>query len=293
MTSIAFIGLGVMGRPMAKNLVAAGFEVTAYSRSAGSRAPARADGIPVVDDLSALPAADVVITMLPDGPDVESVLIGENAVELRDGGCLVIDMSTIAPATSRRIEKTLAAHGHRVLDAPVSGGEAGAIEAALSIMVGGSDDAFAEAKDVFAAMGTTIVHVGGPGAGQAVKAANQVIVAGNIQFLAEALSLVIAQGVDPEAALDVLAGGLAGSTVLNRKRGNLVERNFRPGFRLALHLKDLGIAQDAARESALPLPATAVVRELVQSLVARGDGNLDHSALFKLQEELANRGGAR
>jgi 2-hydroxy-3-oxopropionate reductase len=181
--------------------------------------------------------------------------------------------------------------GARVLDAPVSGGEAGAIEASLSIMVGGKATDFEAALPVLQAVGKTIVHVGPAGAGQTVKAANQLIVAGNIELLAEALVFLEAYGVDTEAAVRVLGGGLAGSTVLDRKANGMLAREFAPGFRLELHHKDLGIVQAAAREAGVVIPLGAVVSQLVAALVARGDGALDHSGLFKLVEELSGRAG--
>jgi 2-hydroxy-3-oxopropionate reductase len=179
--------------------------------------------------------------------------------------------------------------GVRVLDAPVSGGEAGAVEGSLSIMVGGSAEDFADARPVLDAVGKTVVHVGPAGSGQTVKAANQLIVAGNIELLAEAIVFLEAYGVDTEAALQVLGGGLAGSTVLNRKGANMLAREFQPGFRLALHHKDLGIVQSAAREAGVVIPLGAVVSQLVAAMVARGDGGVDHSGLLKLVTELSGR----
>lgn len=280
---IGFIGLGIMGRPMARNLVRAGHDVLGYSRSRGSRDRAREDGIPTVEAISELPDdLDVLVTMLPDGPDVNAVLFHDD-LRLRDG-LLVIDMSTIAPATTRRLHDALAHRGVRFLDAPVSGGEAGAIEGVLSVMVGGAEEDFEAAGPVFSAVGKTVLHVGPSGSGQVVKAANQLIVAGNIQLVAEALVLVQSHGVDRARALDVLGGGLAGSTALQRKRDNFLNRSYEPGFRLALHNKDLGIVAASASEAALRLPLTEQVSILVASLVEAGHGDLDHSALY-LQAE--------
>ena len=280
---IAFIGLGIMGRPMARNLVGAGHNVVAYTRSEASRERAREAGIATVDSLAEIPEdADVLITMLPDGPDVEDVLLG-GALPVRRG-LLVIDMSTIAPAAARRIHDALGDRGVPFLDAPVSGGEAGAVEGVLSIMVGGADDDFRRAEPVFSAVGKTIVHVGPAGAGQVVKAANQLIVAGNLQLIAEALVFVDAHGVDRGRALDVLNGGLAGSSAMERKRDNFLDRSYVAGFRLTLHNKDLGIVGSSAREAGLELPVAAVVSRLVESLVREGHGDLDHSALY-LQAE--------
>ncbi|MEU0926018.1 2-hydroxy-3-oxopropionate reductase [Streptomyces malaysiensis] len=288
---IAFIGLGIMGGPMAANLVKAGHTVTGYNRSrpaidklvaaggrgAGSVAEAVAD-------------AEVVITMVPADPQVEEVVLGEGGVlEHAKPGTLVIDMSSITPQTSIKVAAAAKEKGVRTLDAPVSGGEAGAIEAVLSIMVGGEADDFADAKPVFDAMGTTVIHVGPTGAGQTVKAANQLIVAVNIQVVAEAVVFLENAGVDLPVALDVLAGGLAGSTVLNRKKANMVNREFAPGFRIDLHHKDMGIVTAAARAVEAPLPVGSLAAQLVASARANGDGSLDHSALLRGVERLAGR----
>ena len=291
MTTVAFIGLGIMGGPMAANLVKAGFEVAGYNRSpepvkrlvdAGGR------GAESVAD--AVRGADVIVTMVPDSPDVEDVTGGDDGIFANAGkDALYIDMSTIRPDVAVRVAEAGRGAGLRVLDAPVSGGEAGAIEGSLSIMVGGEAADFEAAKPVLEAVGKTIVHVGPAGSGQTVKAANQLIVAGNIQLLAEAVVFLEAYGVDTEAALEVLGGGLAGSTVLNRKGPNMLTREFTPGFRLALHHKDLGIVTSAAREAGVVIPLGAVVSQLVAALVARGDGGLDHSGLLKLVTELSGR----
>jgi 2-hydroxy-3-oxopropionate reductase len=295
-TRIAFIGLGIMGGPMAANLVKAGFEVTGYNRSparveqlvaAGGR---RASGI-----AEAVRDADVVATMVPDSPDVRAVLTGEGLAgqggvfEHAPAGALVIDFSTIRPDVAAELAAEGAERGFRVLDAPVSGGEQGAIEGVLSIMVGGDAAAFEAARPVFDAVGKTVVHVGPAGSGQTVKAANQLIVAGNIELLAEAIVFLEAHGVDTEAGLRVLGGGLAGSTVLQRKGTSMLARDFTPGFRIALHDKDMGIVTAAAREAGLVIPLGALVAQLVCSLKAQGDGGLDHSALLKLVTQLSGR----
>jgi 2-hydroxy-3-oxopropionate reductase len=234
----------------------------------------------------------MVITMVPDSPDVEAVTTGENGIFANaKEGALYIDMSSIRPDVSARVAELGRQRGLRVLDAPVSGGEAGAVEASLSIMVGGEAADFETAKPVLEAVGKTIVHVGPAGAGQTVKAANQLIVAGNIELVAEAIVFLEAYGVDMEAALEVLGGGLAGSTVLARKGASMLASEFNPGFRLQLHHKDLGIVQSAAREAGVAIPLGAVVSQLVGAMVARGDGGLDHSGLLKLVRELSGRPG--
>lgn len=293
MTTVGFIGLGIMGAPMATNLVNAGFDVVGYNRhpgpeqrlvEAGGRA---AYGIP-----EAVRDADVIITMVPDSPDVESATSGEDGIFAHARrGALYIDMSSIRPDVAVRVAESGKQHGLRVLDAPVSGGEAGAVEASLSIMVGGEAADFEAARPVLDAVGKTVVHVGPSGSGQTVKAANQLIVAGNIELLAEAILFLEAYGVDTGAALEVLAGGLAGSTVLNRKGASMLAREFDPGFRLALHHKDLGIVTAAAREAGVVIPLGAVVSQLIAAMVARGDGGLDHSALLKLVQDMSGRAG--
>ena len=290
MTTVAFIGLGIMGGPMAANLVKAGFDVVGYNRSPEKVKELVEKGGRGADDVaSAVREADVVITMVPDSPDVEAV-----SAEIFAGareGTLYIDMSTIRPDVAVRVAEAGREAGVRVLDAPVSGGEAGAVEGSLSIMVGGSAEDFADARPVLDAVGKTIVHVGPAGSGQTVKAANQLIVAGNIQLLAEAVVFLEAYGVDMRPALEVLGGGLAGSTVLARKGDNMLAGEFKPGFRLALHHKDMGIVTSAAREAGVVIPLGAVVAQLVAAMVARGDGGLDHSGLLKLVEELSGRNG--
>jgi 2-hydroxy-3-oxopropionate reductase len=291
MTTVAVIGLGIMGGPMAANLVKAGFEVVGYNRSPDKVAAlVEAGGRGAESVAAAVRDADVVITMVPDSPDVEAVTTGDDGVFANArSGALYIDMSTIRPDVAVRVAEAGRKAGLRVLDAPVSGGEAGAKEASLSIMVGGEPDDFAAARPVLDAVGKTIVHVGPAGSGQTVKAANQLIVAGNIELLAEAVVFLEAYGVDTGAALEVLGGGLAGSTVLDRKGAGMLAREFAPGFRLALHHKDMGIVTSAAREAGVVIPLGAVVAQLVAAMVARGDGGLDHSGLLKLVAELSGR----
>jgi 2-hydroxy-3-oxopropionate reductase len=287
--TIAFIGLGIMGSPMAVHLQNAGFDVVGYNLHADRTRPLVAAGGRAAGSIAeAVKVADVVAVMVPDSPDVQVVLTGEGGVfDSAREGTLVIDFSSIRPDVTADLATQAKTRGFRLLDAPVSGGEAGAQNAALSIMVGGDAADFAEAGPVFEAVGKTIVHVGPNGAGQTVKAANQLIVATNIQAVAEALVFLEAYGVDTAAALDVLGGGLAGSAVLNQKRANMTGRSFEPGIRIDLHHKDMGIVTSAAREAGVVLPVGAVMAQLMASARANGDGGLDHSALLRGVERLS------
>jgi 2-hydroxy-3-oxopropionate reductase len=291
MTNLAFVGLGIMGSPMAVHLQNAGYQVSGYNKGHDRSGPLVEAGGRRADSIAdAVADAEIVAIMVPDSPDVQDVLLGEGGVfETAKPGTLVVDFSSIRPDVTADLARVAREKGYRLLDAPVSGGEAGAKSAALSIMVGGDADDFAAARPVFDVVGKTIVHVGGNGAGQTVKAANQLIVGTHIQVLAEALVFLEAYGVDTEAALDVLAGGLAGSKVLEQKRRNMVERSFAPGFRIDLHHKDMGIVTSAAREAGVVLPIGAIVAQLMASARANGDGGLDHSALLRGVERLAGR----
>jgi len=291
MTTIAFLGLGIMGSPMSVNLSRAGFDVVGYNpHPERTEALVEAGGRAAGSIAEAVTEADVVTVMVPDSPDVTLVLSGEDGVfDSARPGTLVIDFSSIRPDVTVELASTAKDKGLRLLDAPVSGGEAGAKNAALSIMVGGEATDFAEAEPIFGAVGKTVVHVGPSGSGQTVKAANQLIVAANIQVLAEALVFLEAYGVDTEAALEVLGGGLAGSTVLEQKRQNMLTRSFEPGFRIDLHHKDLGIVTSAAREAGVVIPLGAVMAQLMASARALGDGGLDHSALLRGVERLSGR----
>src|SRR3954452_20345933 len=295
MKTIGFIGLGVMGAPMAENLVKAGFDVAGYTRRpSGVDRLAAVGGRRARSVAEATRGADVVITMLPDSPDVTAVVLGEDGVLANAAeGLLLVDMSTISPQAAQRVSDAAAARGVTALDAPVSGGEQGAVEGALSIMVGGPADAFEAARPVFEAVGSTIVHVGPAGSGQLVKAANQLVVAGTIELVAEAIVWLEASGVAAEAGLRVLAGGLAGSTVLNRKAAGMLGRRFDPGFRVDLHHKDLGIMLTAARDAGAVVPLGALVAQLMAALRSQGDGALDHTALLRGVERLSGRAPRR
>ena len=288
---IGFIGLGIMGKPMARNLAMAGYDLVIYNRSRDDVDTLLAEGDQFQAAASPREVAErtkAIITMLPDSPDVRDVVFGENGLlPAIDKGHLLIDMSTIAPATAVEVDAELRQRGARALDAPVSGGDKGAIAGTLSIMVGGDDGDFHRAMPLFEAMGKTIVHVGGAGAGQIVKACNQVVVAINYAAVSEALVLGAKAGVDPEKIVEVLSGGLAASRVLELKGPSMVAHQFEPGFRVDLHRKDLGIARSTAADNSAPIPVTAVVSQLFEAAAAAGKGDRDHSALVTVYEELA------
>jgi 2-hydroxy-3-oxopropionate reductase len=291
MTNIAFIGLGIMGSPMAVHLAKAGHQVAGYNRTPEKAAPLVDAGGRAAESIAdAVRDAEVICVMVPDSPDVADVLAGEGGVfDNAKPGTLVIDFSSIRPDVTTQLAEQATAKGLRLVDAPVSGGEAGAVNAALSIMVGGAADDFTAAKPYLDVVGKTVVHVGPSGAGQTVKAANQLIVAANIEALAEALVFLEAYGVDTDAALEVLGGGLAGSKVLDQKKQNMLGRSFEPGFRIALHHKDLGIVTAAAREAGVVVPLGSLVAQLMASALANGDGGLDHSGLLRGVERLSGR----
>ena len=291
MSKIAFIGLGIMGSPMAGHLVKAGHQVVGYNRSPErTKALVEAGGTAADSIAEAVADAEVIAIMVPDSPDVELVVAGPGGVfDSAPAGALIIDFSSIRPDVTVALAAQAAERGFRILDAPVSGGEAGAVNAVLSIMVGGKAEDFAAAKPILDVVGKTVVHVGPNGAGQTVKAANQLIVAANIQALSEAIVFLEAYGVDTTAAVEVLGGGLAGSAVLNQKAQKMLDRSFAPGFRIELHHKDFGIITAAAREAGVIIPVGSLVAQLMASARANGDGGLDHSGLFRGVERLSGR----
>ena len=291
MSNIAFIGLGTMGSPMAVHLADAEHSVTGYNRTPDKTKPlVEAGGHAAESVADAVRDAEVVCVMVPDSPDVVDVLTGEDGVFAHaSAGALLIDFSSIRPDVTADLGEQATERGFRYLDAPVSGGEAGAKNAELSIMVGGTAEDFEAARPVFDAVGKTVVHVGPTGAGQTVKAANQLIVAANIQALAEAVVFLEAHGVDTKAALEVLGGGLAGSKVLDQKKENMLSRTFDPGFRVELHHKDLGIVTASAREAGVVIPLGSLVAQLMASAKAVGDGGLDHSGLLRGVERMSGR----
>ncbi|HZO07351.1 MAG TPA: NAD(P)-dependent oxidoreductase [Solirubrobacterales bacterium] len=289
MSRVAFVGLGLMGRPMAENLLAAGHDVVVANRSPEPVAALEAAGAEgAADAAAAARGADAAITMLPDGPTVHALMTGEEGIlAALPEGALAIDMSTIAPAEARLLAAAGAERGIGVLDAPVSGGDVGARAGTLTIMVGGEREDFERALPLFEAMGTSVTHVGPAGAGQVVKACNQVAVALILEGLVEALTLGAAAGVDPETILDVFAGGMVGGRMLEARGPALLSREHEPGFRLEHHLKDLAIALAEAKDRGVELPATPVVKQLMEQLHAEGRGAENHTALIDAVERRA------
>jgi 2-hydroxy-3-oxopropionate reductase len=284
--TIGFIGLGVMGSPMAENLLRAGYPMVAFNRSPGPlERLAQAGAEPAGSAREVAERGEVIITMLSDSPQVTEVI--ETVLAGARPGQLVIDMSTISPVVARQLADRAREHGVEMVDAPVSGGDVGAREGTLSIMVGGEEEAFERARPILEVLGKTITHVGPSGAGQVVKACNQIVVAVTIEAVSEALVLGSKAGVDPELILDVLGGGLAGNRVMEVRRRNFLEHDFAPGFRIDLHHKDLNIALESGEAFGVPLPATGIVQQLLRTLRARGRGGDDHSALLSLVEDLA------
>jgi 2-hydroxy-3-oxopropionate reductase len=288
-TRIGFIGLGIMGKPMAKNLIKAGFSLVVHNRSRAAVDELAKQGAAAANSpREVAAAADVIITMLPNSPDVELVALGSNG--LKEGARkdqLFIDMSTINPLVSQKIAKELQPLGIAMVDAPVSGGEKGAIEAALSIMAGGEPQDFERALPIFNALGKTITHMGQLGSGGFTKLANQIIVAINLTAIGEALVFGTKAGVDPQKMIRALAGGLAGSRCLDQKSEKILTGDFAPGFKIDLHFKDLNLIHEAARSVGVPIPTTAFVEQLFAALRTRGRGGFDHSGVITLFEDLA------
>jgi len=287
---LGFIGLGVMGRPMASHLIAAGNTVHLHRVKPVSQHLVEAGGIACGSAREVAEKSDIVILMLPDTPDVEAVLFGEDGVaEGLSAGKLVIDMSSISPVATKAYAARLAEKGVGYLDAPVSGGEVGAKNAALTIMVGGSEADFARGKPLFELMGKNITHVGGVGDGQTAKVANQIIVGLTIEAVSEALLFAKTAGADPAKVRQALMGGFASSRILELHGQRMIERTFDPGFRIRLHRKDLALAVDSAKALDLALPNTAMTQQLMNAALAIGLADKDHSALIEALEHLSGK----
>jgi 2-hydroxy-3-oxopropionate reductase len=282
---VGIIGLGVMGRPMAANLLDAGFELVVHNRSPGPAEELAGRGAQLVDSPAGFAKADFVITMVPDTPDVE--LIARELIPALAEGSIWIDMSTISPAATRRLGAEVEKRGASLLDAPVSGGEQGAIDGRLSIMVGGAESAFERCAAVFKALGRTVVHMGPSGSGQVTKACNQIIVASAMQAMAEALVLAEKAGIDLERLIEVLQGGLARTAAMELRGQRAARGDFEPGFRARLHDKDLRIGLETGRSLDVPLPQAELTAQLYDELVRSGRGDLDNSAVVDLLRERA------
>jgi len=289
MADIGFIGLGIMGRPMCENLIKAGHKLTVYNRTPGPMERVIALGARRGNSArDAASTSKVIMTMLPDGPEVEQVILGENGVlEGAASGSTVIDMSSINPLVSQKVGSACAAKNVRFLDAPVSGGEPKAIDGTLAIMVGGEESVFHEMEPILRALGSSVIRTGEIGAGNFTKLANQMIVACNIAAMGEALVLASRAGLDPATVFNAIKGGLAGSAVLNAKAPMVINRNFKPGFRIRLHQKDLRNALTAAESMKVGLPLTSAVQQMLMALMNQGKGDLDHSAIATFIEEMA------
>ena len=289
---IGDIGLGILGRPMVVNLRRAGPPVWVWARRAESMEPAMAEGAQPCESPQEVAAqADVTFTNVSDTPDVVEVILGEQGiVQGARPGCVVVDMSTISPSTTRRIAAELADKGVYLLDAPVSGGEQGAVSGTLSIMVGGAEEAFQRVLPLFQVLGQNIVHVGGHGAGQVAKACNQVLIAQTIAAVGEAFVLAKASGVDPAKVREALLGGFAGSRVLEAHGQRMLDGDYAPGFKARLHKKDMRITLETASELGIALPGAALATQYINALVGAGKGDLDSSAIFSLQQALSSVG---
>jgi 2-hydroxy-3-oxopropionate reductase len=289
MEKVGFIGLGIMGKAMAHHLIKAGYALSVLEKNKASGELVKAGARAFTSNKEIAGNSDIIITMLPDSPDVEEVVLGkEGVLEGIRQGALFIDMSTIAPLTAKKVYERLQEKGVEALDAPVSGGQVGAESASLSIMVGGSEQAFERALPLFKAMGKNIVHIGEAGAGQTTKACNQMIVGMTIQAVAEAFTLAKKAGVNLEKMREALLGGFAQSRILDLHGKRIIEGNFKPGFKVKLHRKDMNIALQAGKEFSVPLYGTAQVAAHMDALLAQGKGELDHSALALLMEQLSN-----
>ena len=290
MSKIGFIGLGIMGKPMSRNLIKAGYQLVIYDIDKAPVEELKQAGAEVgLSPMDVAARAHVIITMLPNSPHVKAAVLGKDGViEGAHKGSIVVDMSSITPIVSREISEALTHKGIKMLDAPVSGGEPKAIDGSLSIMVGGAQADFDEVLPIFKAMGSSAVLTGGSGAGSVTKLANQIIVQLNIAAVSEALVMATKAGVDPELVYKAIRGGLAGSTVLDAKAPLMLDRNFNPGGRISTNLKDIANVLETSHEIGVPLPLTAVVMEILQALKADGMGNLDHGAIVRFYEKLAH-----
>jgi len=287
---IGFIGLGIMGKPMAKNLLKAGYSLVVYDINASAvEELVKAGAQEAKSPKEVAQKTEIIITMLPNSPHVKEVVLGkEGILEGAKEGSILVDMSSIAPKVSQELFKICKEKGVVLLDAPVSGGEPKAISATLSIMVGGPEDAFESVKGILDKMGASVVLVGDIGSGNITKLANQMIVALNIAAMSEALVLAAKAGVDPEKVYQAIRGGLAGSTVLDAKAPMVMQRNFNPGFRIELHIKDLLNALDTAHELEVPIPLTSQILEIMQALKADGKAGNDHGGVIQFYEKLAH-----
>lgn len=288
--TIGFIGLGIMGQPMAINLRKAGYEVWVHARRPECMQPVVAAGATACASASEVAGhASIIFTMVSDTPDVEAVILGEHGIiEGVHTGSVVVDMSTISPTTTRVIADMLETQGVEMLDAPVSGGEKGAIDGALSIMVGGKAEVFERVKPMFEAMGKNIVHIGDNGAGQVTKACNQVVIAQAISAIGEAYLLAESNGVDPRKVREALMGGFAGSRVLESHGERMLDGNYKPGFKAKLHQKDMRIVMQTAEEMGIALPGAAAVTQLLNTAVGQGMGEDDSISIFRLQQTLSD-----
>jgi 2-hydroxy-3-oxopropionate reductase len=289
MAKIAFVGLGIMGKPMSKNLLKAGHSVVVFDVAPAPVADVvAAGGTAAKSSKEAASQADVIITMLPDGPELETAVLGPGGIlEGAAKGSTVVDMSSISPVVAQKVGAACAAKGVEFLDAPVSGGEPKAIEGTLAIMVGGDAGTFSKIEPILKNMGASVTLTGPVGAGNVTKLANQIMVACNIAAMGEALTLATKAGLDPEVVFNAVKGGLAGSNVLNAKAPMVISRNFQPGFRIALHQKDLRNALLAAESMKVSLPLTSTVQNILMALMNDGKGALDHSAIVTFTEKMA------